>query len=272
MNPYSYDYNLSDWYGSLPGGAIACYWCLIAVSIAAMWILYNKAHEEGWAAIVPFYNTYVLFKLTWGSGWLFLLLLIPIANIVIYIITMVKLAQVFGKGGGFACGLIFLNTIFICIMAFDDKIQYVGINGEYARDYGPGSGNGSGYGPGGPGSYGPGAGYGGSFGSTPDGNPSQPGFQSPYGGAPRQDSYSQSAGNAQYYYKDTGAAQSAPQQPAPQQPTPEAQPAPQSAPEAQSAPQQTPPADAQPAVKFCTACGQKLEHGEKFCPKCGAKQ
>ena len=60
MNPYSYDYNLSDWYGSLPGGAIACYWCLIAVSIAAMWILYNKAHEEGWAAIVPFYNTYVL--------------------------------------------------------------------------------------------------------------------------------------------------------------------------------------------------------------------
>ena len=36
MNPYSYDYNLSDWYGSLPGGAIACYWCLVAVSIAAV--------------------------------------------------------------------------------------------------------------------------------------------------------------------------------------------------------------------------------------------
>ena len=243
-----------------------------------MWILFTKAHEEGWASI---YNMYVLFKITWGSGWLFLLMLIPIADIVIWIITMVKLAQVFGKDGGFACGLIFLNTIFECIIAFDDKIQYVGINGEYANDYGPGSGNGgygpgagyggSGYGPGagygGSGSYGPGAGYGG-FGAAPGGSQpgyqSQPGFQSPYGSAPRQDS--QACG------KETGT----PEQSAPQQPASDAQSAPQQ-PETPPAPNpqpQTPPAgeSAQPDVKFCQNCGQKLEHNEKFCPKCGAKQ
>lgn len=76
---------------------------------------------------MPFYNAYVLFKITWGSGWKFLLMLIPIANAVIAIITLVKLAKAFGKGGGWACGLIFLEPIFICIMAFDGNIQYVGV-------------------------------------------------------------------------------------------------------------------------------------------------
>ena len=98
--PYQYDYHFSSWYDTLPGWGISLGWVLTALSIVAMWILYTKAHEEGWAAIVPFYNVFVLFKITWGNGWLFLLLLIPFVDIVIYIITMVKLAHVFGKDGG----------------------------------------------------------------------------------------------------------------------------------------------------------------------------
>ncbi len=96
------------------------------IGIIAMWKIFVKAGEPGWAAIIPFYNVYVLFKITWGSGWKFLLLLIPIANIVIAIITMVKLAKAFGKGGGFAVGLIFLSTIFYCILAFGSA-QYQGV-------------------------------------------------------------------------------------------------------------------------------------------------
>lgn len=103
------------------------------LSVVALWFVFKKANEEGWAAVIPVYNLYVLFKITWGSGWKFLLLLIPIANIVIYIITMVKLAKVFGKGGGWACGLIFLYPIFICIMAFDKSIVYMG---EFAGNTG----------------------------------------------------------------------------------------------------------------------------------------
>ena len=57
MNIYDpYDFDITHWYDSLSGGVIAVYWCLLAVSIAAMWILFQKAHEEGWASIVPFYN------------------------------------------------------------------------------------------------------------------------------------------------------------------------------------------------------------------------
>lgn len=96
------------------------------ITVVALWMLFDKAKENGWAAIIPFYNSYVLFKITWGNGWYFLLMLIPIVNIVIHIITMVKLASVYGKGGGWACGLIFLYPIFLCIMAFDKSFQYVG--------------------------------------------------------------------------------------------------------------------------------------------------
>ena len=102
------------------------YLAIAVLGIVAMWKIFEKAGEPGWAAIIPFYNLYVLFKITWGGGWKFLLLLIPIANIVILIITMVKLAKAFGKSGGFAVGLIFLSIIFYCILAFDQS-TYLGV-------------------------------------------------------------------------------------------------------------------------------------------------
>lgn len=97
-----------------------------ALMIVAMWRIFVKAGEEGWKAIVPFYNTYILYKITWGNGLYFLLLLIPCVNVVIQIITSVKLAKVFGKGIGFTLGLIFLGPIFQLILGFDSS-EYKGI-------------------------------------------------------------------------------------------------------------------------------------------------
>ena len=118
---YSYEYS----YQMGPFGTIVCL-ALAVLGIVAMWKIFVKAGEHGWAALIPLYNIYVLFKITWGSGWKFLLMLIPIANIVIGIITLVKLAKAFGKGGGFAVGLIFLSLIFYCILAFGDA-EYQGV-------------------------------------------------------------------------------------------------------------------------------------------------
>ncbi len=96
------------------------------IMVIALWKIFVKAGEPGWAALIPLYNVYTLFKITWGSGWKFLLLLIPIANIVFGIMTYVKLAKAFGKGGGFAVGLLFLGVIFMCILGFG-KDEYVGV-------------------------------------------------------------------------------------------------------------------------------------------------
>ena len=98
----------------------------LIITIVAMWKIFEKAGEPGWASIVPFYNLYVLFKITWGAGWMFLLLLIPIVNFIFLIITYVKLAKAFGKSGGFAVGLVFLTAIFQIILGFDNS-EYVGV-------------------------------------------------------------------------------------------------------------------------------------------------
>ena len=107
-------------------GAMFLSLALTVLGVIALWKIFEKAGEPGWAAIIPFYNLYVLFKITWGNGWKFLFLLIPFANIVFAIITTVKLAKAFGKSGGFAVGLIFLSIIFYCILAFDQSI-YLGV-------------------------------------------------------------------------------------------------------------------------------------------------
>ena len=159
---------------------------IITVMIVATWKLYKKAGEPGWAAIVPFYNSYIMYKISgkknlfWASlvcgigtaisyavmlieayepdpyyygaryrGGQFysysygdpdinvaligvcavLLLVFAIASLVLRILMCIGLAKSFGHGGGFACGLIFLNIIFICILGFSKEFVYIGPNG-----------------------------------------------------------------------------------------------------------------------------------------------
>jgi len=68
----------------------------------------------------------LFYKITWGNGWLFLLLLIPGVNVIISIITQVKLAKAFGKDGWFALGPVFLGIIFMSILAFGET-SYQGV-------------------------------------------------------------------------------------------------------------------------------------------------
>lgn len=53
----------------------------VIVSFIANWKLFEKMGYEGWRGVIPFYSTYVLTKELYGSGWYFLLLLIPFVNI-----------------------------------------------------------------------------------------------------------------------------------------------------------------------------------------------
>ena len=172
---------------------------VFVLTIVASWILYNKAGEPGWAAIIPFYSSYIRFKvagkkkLFWGylaasivtiasfillcyelvvSGifmfaraysrsyydsmygyssslsthmamMIFSVIIFFSALIVMVVLNImccIGLSHAFGKGAGFACGLIFLNVIFICIIAFNKNIVYVGdgynSNNNYYNPYG----------------------------------------------------------------------------------------------------------------------------------------
>ena len=115
---------------AVAGGILIVYYIIALVitvlMIVAFWKIFVKAGKPGWGAIVPFYNMYCLFEMSFGNGWLFLLLLVPCVDVVMEIIMMVKLAKAFGKSGGFAVGLIFLPVIFVPILGFGDA-EYIGL-------------------------------------------------------------------------------------------------------------------------------------------------
>jgi hypothetical protein len=91
--------------------------------IASMWKVFSKAGQPGWAAIIPIVNFYFLCKVAGRPGWWVLLLLICFP--IFYIIVCIDVAKRFGKGGGFAAGLILLGIIFWPILAFGSA-QYQG--------------------------------------------------------------------------------------------------------------------------------------------------
>lgn len=143
-------------FGGLMGLGIAAMVAIIIISlifyvlyIIAAWKVFTKAGEPGWKAIIPIYNTYITYKISWKTSmfWITLALaivggilnslitfsvffsvlssLISIAIIVLSIIQMNKLSKAFGHGAGFTVGLIFLNFIFMLVLGFDSS-EYIG--------------------------------------------------------------------------------------------------------------------------------------------------
>jgi hypothetical protein len=98
----------------------AIYFVVIVILLVSMWRIFTKAGRPGWACLVPIYNAYVELLIAGKPGWWLLLYLIPFVNVFIAIIVTVALCEKFGKGGGFAAGMIFLPFIFYPILAFGD--------------------------------------------------------------------------------------------------------------------------------------------------------
>lgn len=111
------------------------------ILLIANWKIFSKAGEHGWAAIVPFYCNYVFAKITWGSGWMFLVpigcatvtLIVPSVAALCALVSLAysalscwKLSAAFGHGVGFAAGLWFFSFVFFPILAFG-KSQYLGV-------------------------------------------------------------------------------------------------------------------------------------------------
>jgi hypothetical protein len=115
---YSSDYGL---YSSACGAIWGIYFVLAIIGIVSMWKIFTKAGLAGWKSIVPLYNMYCLFKITWGNGWIFLSMIVPVLDLVIWIMTMYRLAKAFNKGIGFCLGLIFFGVVFYPILAFGNS-------------------------------------------------------------------------------------------------------------------------------------------------------
>ncbi len=116
-------FNFNSFFPKLAELSVYSVWTalIFLISILPMWKIFEKAGEDGWKAIIPIYDTVILLKICGLNPWLVILSFIPYVSFILAIIIWYNLAKAFGKGIGFTLGLIFLDIIFLFILAFGDS-------------------------------------------------------------------------------------------------------------------------------------------------------
>ena len=94
------------------------YCAVMLFMIVAMWKVFAKAGQPGWAILIPIFNIYIMCKIAGRPGWWVILFFIPFVNFIITIILCIDIAKAFGKGAGFGIGLLLLPFIFYPVLGF----------------------------------------------------------------------------------------------------------------------------------------------------------
>ena len=55
---------------------------ILAIFIAGVWKCFEKAGEQGWKAIIPLYNVFIMCKIAKLPGWFAILIIVPFINII----------------------------------------------------------------------------------------------------------------------------------------------------------------------------------------------
>ena len=115
------------------GGSSTLSFIWSIAGVVGMWMMFTKMNEQGWKAIIPFYNQYILCDKTMRDPWYWVRLfvvIIPVVGWVAYFYFKYQIgkavARSFGQAESWAWGYTFVEPIFYCITGF----------GQY-RYYGP---------------------------------------------------------------------------------------------------------------------------------------
>ena len=127
MHEKDYDFGLPDFFFST-GFIVACL-IISVIQIAALWKVFTKAGQPGWAAIIPIYNIYIMTKIAGKPGIWTLLCIIPVINIVFVIWLYNMISKSFGHDEGFTLGLVLFGIIFWPILGFG-RSKYLGPYGN----------------------------------------------------------------------------------------------------------------------------------------------
>ena len=140
---------------------VSRWWSLISIVLILVgeWLMFKKFGEKSWKSLVPYYNSYIVYKHVWSKRvfWvyivsttlfdisqlasqqfaqndpagmlktLFILIGLPfgIVAAVCSILYAFRLAEAFGKGKLFSVGLLLVYPVFISILGLG-KIRYLG--------------------------------------------------------------------------------------------------------------------------------------------------
>ncbi len=107
------------------------YWIFFIFSIVGtlvgLYKLFEKAGEAGWKALVPFYNAYICVKITGKKMSWFIMLMIPVLNVVVWLLMANEISKVFGKDSFWGyVGSMMIPYIYFLKLGFDKDVKYIG--------------------------------------------------------------------------------------------------------------------------------------------------
>ena len=105
-------------------------------AVVGLWMMFTKMNEDGWKAIIPFYNQYKLCEKTMGDPWYWVrlfVIIIPFIGWIAYFYFKYQIgkavARSFGQADSWAWGYTFLEPVFYCITGFG-QYNYYGVMGS----------------------------------------------------------------------------------------------------------------------------------------------
>jgi len=98
-----------------------CVWWLIFIfTIICMWKIFEKAWKKWRYSIIPLYNVFKWFQVSWMSWWWVISMIIPPLFLIVLFISYFKVSKRFWKWILFGIWMLVLNPIFLWILAFSD--------------------------------------------------------------------------------------------------------------------------------------------------------
>ena len=118
------------------GGTSTISFVFEIAAIVGLWMMFTKMNEDGWKAIIPFYNQYKLCEKTMGDPWYWVrlfVIIIPFIGWIAYFYFKYQIgkavARSFGQADSWAWGYTFLEPVFYCIPGFG-QYNYYGVMGS----------------------------------------------------------------------------------------------------------------------------------------------
>jgi len=99
----------------------------LILCVAGTWKLFQKAGEKGWKALIPFYSSYIMLKISGRPGWWLIWLFLPVASWIVSVGIVIDFIKCFGKFSiRDRAAAVLLPFIYMPKWGFEAKTVYLG--------------------------------------------------------------------------------------------------------------------------------------------------
>ncbi|MDR3693479.1 signal peptidase I [Mucilaginibacter sp.] len=100
---------------------------ILLLALAGYWKLFQKAGHRGWEALIPFYSSYVMLKVSGRPAWWLIWLFLPLASTIVGAGILVDFIKCYGKyTAKDRAKAILLGFIYLPKWGFEAKTTYLG--------------------------------------------------------------------------------------------------------------------------------------------------